>query len=147
MKRFMSLVVACILIAMAVYIMVYIPTIVDFNNVIVRLEDNDTIYRFLIYLPLIICIFNGLLALINVFTDNITISFINLALCIGIIIYIALNIMGSNNAIPEIGARLTNLEFVNVFGAVLMVVNIVVHFMNKFKKKKALPEAPAENAS
>ncbi len=134
MKTIINLLVGCGLIAIGVYVMLYIPTVVDFSNVIVRLEDNDTIYRFLIYLPLILSIFNGLIALINAYTRNTTVLVMNILISIGIVVMLFVNIMGSVNAIELIGDKLEYVKYVNIGCAVLLVVELIYGLAIKSKK-------------
>lgn len=144
MRRVIDLIVACGLMAIALYVVMYIPTIVDFNNVVIRLEDNDTIYRFLIYLPLILCIFNSLLNIINTFSDNVTVSFMSLFISIAVIVFIAMNIMGSVNALKPIGKKLYLVMYVNMATAVLLIISIITFFIKKKKKVKPVSDPSLE---
>ena len=50
MQKIISGLLCIILLGIGIYGLVYIPSVMDFSNVIIRLENNDTIYRFLIYM-------------------------------------------------------------------------------------------------
>ncbi len=139
MKTVINLLVACGLIAISVYVMMYIPTAVDFSNVIVRLEDNDTIYRFLIYLPLILSIFNGLISLINAYTKNTTVLVMNIIISIGIAIYLFVDVMGSVSAIELIGDKLAYIKYVNMACSGLLIAELgYIIVKNNLKPKKKI---------
>ena len=95
MKKVLNVLVAIILIALSIYVITYIPKAVDFSRVVVRLQDNDTIYPFLIYLPIIISIFNAVLILYNLYADNIVLTFMNVFISLGIFIYLIVDVIQS----------------------------------------------------
>lgn len=133
MRKVINLIVTCGLMAIALYVITYIPQVIDFTNVIVRLEDNDTIYRFLLYLPLILCIFNSMLQLINIFTDNVTVSIMGALISIGITIFIGLNVMGFVTALPktDLESKLHLVQYVNIGATALLILNSATYFIKK----------------
>ena len=133
MKTVVNLLVTCGLAAVSIYVMMYIPTAIDFSNVIVRLEDNDTIYRFLIYLPLILSMFNGVLTLINAFTKNTTVLVMNIIISLGIAAYLFVDVMGSVSAIETIGQKLNYVEYVNIGCAVLLIGELIYSIITRKK--------------
>lgn len=139
MKKLINLLVGLGLIAVAVYVILFIPTVIDFSAVRVRLEDNDTIYQFLIYLPIIISIFNAIVALVNIFSKNIVLTIMNIVISLGVVIYLVMDVMGSVFAIKEIGAKLLYIEYVNIACIVLLVIEVITHFISE--KRKSLKEA------
>ena len=137
MKTIINLIVSIALIAIGLYVIFYIPKIIDFSQVIVRLEDNEKIYQFLIYLPLILSIFNGLLSLGNVFAKNTTLAVMNALISMGIAVWIFIDFMGSVSAIEKIGQYLNYVSYVNIGCAVLIIVEIVLGFVLNKKAIKA----------
>lgn len=137
MKTIINLIVSIALIAIGLYVICYIPTVIDFSQVIVRLEDNEKIYQFLIYLPLILSIFNGLLTLGNVFAKNTTLAVMNALISIGIAVWIFIDYMGSVSAIEKIGQYLNYVSYVNIGCAVLIIIEIVLDFVLNKKAIKA----------
>ncbi len=133
MKTIINLLVTCGLIGISIYVMMYIPTAIDFNNVVVRLEDNDTIYRFLIYLPLILSMFNGLLTLANVFTKNTTILVMNIIISLGIAAYLFVDVMGSVSALETIGQKLNYVEYVNIGCGALLIGELIYCIITRKK--------------
>lgn len=137
MKTIINLIVSIALIAVGLYVIFYIPTIIDFSQVMVRLEDNEKIYQFLIYLPLILSIFNGLLTLGNVFAKNTTLAVMNALISIGIAVWIFIDYMGSVSAIEKIGQYLNYVSYVNIGCAILIIIEIVLGFVLNKKAFKA----------
>lgn len=133
MKTVVNLLVTCGLAAVSIFVMMYIPTAIDFSNVIVRLEDNDTIYRFLIYLPLILSMFNGVLTLINAFTKNTTVLVMNIIISLGIAAYLFVDVMGSVSAIETIGQKLNYVEYANIGCAVLLIGELIYSIITRKK--------------
>ena len=134
MKTIVNLITALALVAIGVYIMVFIPSAVDFSNVIIRLEDNDTIYRFLVYLPVILTIFNGVLTLSNAFFHNRTLTIMNAVIAIGIAVYVIVDVMGSVTAVASIGTILRYLEYVNIGVAICLIGEFIVDLVLNKKK-------------
>ncbi len=137
MKTIINLIVSIALIAVGLYVIFYIPTIIDFSQVMVRLEDNEKIYQFLVYLPLILSIFNGLLTLGNVFAKNTTLAVMNALISIGIAVWIFIDYMGSVSAIEKIGQYLNYVSYVNIGCAILIIIEIVLGFVLNKKAFKA----------
>lgn len=136
MKKVLNVLVAIILIALSIYVITYIPKAVDFSRVVVRLQDNDTIYPFLIYLPIIISIFNAVLTLYNLDADNIVLTFMNVFISLGIVIYLIVDVMQSVFAIKEIGNKLMYLKYGNIAAIILLIGEIIYHFIVIKKKKE-----------
>ena len=144
MNKLMNLVVCTALVAVSIYVIMFIPTVIDFSQVVIRLEDNETIYQFLIYIPLIISIFNAVLVLFNVFLENIALTFMNLIISIATSVFIMMNVMGSVQALAKIGEKLSLVSYVNIATSVILIAIIVLHFVrNKKHEETKVESTPA----
>ena len=134
MSRFINVAIALILMCVSIYVINFIPTVVDFSTVVVKLEENDTIYRFLIYLPLIICIFNSLMNLCNTFADNLIFAIMGFVLCVATSIYIFIDVLGSVSAIMAISDKLKFVNYINIFCCALYALEFALHY-KKIRKE------------
>lgn len=134
---------ACIaLIAMGIYIILFIPTVADFSKITVELEGGNTkIWQFLIYLPIIISIFNGLLTGANIFAKNTALSIMNIIVAIATAVYIFIDVMGALTIFDAIHSKLVILAYINIAGAVLMIAGLIVSYILTKKKQKQIQVA------
>ena len=131
MKNIINIIIGCLLIFIGVYVFLMIPKIVDFSIVIIRLEDNDRIYQFLVYLPVIITIFSGLLALVNVVLRNNTLSVMNLLVSAGIVIYLLVDYLGFVEVSKGINNQLIMIKNINIAACIMLITSLCLNIKNK----------------
>ena len=139
MKVIANLLVSVALIALGIYVILFIPTVVDLSNIVIRLEDNEKIFSFLLYLPLVISIFNGLLTGANIFAKNTGLSIMNIVISIGVAVYIFVNVLNFRTIFDPINTKLNIVAYVNIACAVVLIAELIVSYVLSKKKKNLVP--------
>jgi len=135
-KSLISFLVGIILFGVAIYVTYYVTTIVDFREVIVIINDDENLWKFMAFIPMLVLMFSGGLAIINgIFNTKaiaITVIIINIALTL----FLRYDLYGFVTIINNYKITMDYVFLIVLVASLMLLVDQIINNGLRFKKEK-----------
>ena len=145
-RSLISFLVGLLLFGVAIYITYYVTTIVDFREVTVIINDDENLWKFMAFIPMLVLMFSGGLAVINGIFNSRVIAVAVIILNIALTAFIWYDLYGFVTIISNYKLTMDYLMLIVLIASLMILVDQVIVGLrnrekNKPKTKKKLKKA------
>lgn len=141
-RSLISFLVGIILFGVAIYITYYVTTIVDFNDVTIIIKDNENLWKFMAFIPMLTLMFVGGLAVINSLFNSRAIAICIILLNIALTLFIQHDLYGFVSILPKYQQTMEYLYLIALIASLMILIDqVIARLKNEPKTKRKVKEA------
>jgi len=137
-KSLISFLVGILLFSVAIYVTYYVTTIVDFREVLVIINDNENLWKFMAFIPMLVLMFSGGLAIINGIFNSKAIAITVVILNIALTAFIWYDLYGFVTIINQYKQTMDYLLLIVLIASLMILVDLAIARLRSKPKKKKL---------
>lgn len=138
-NKIINLIIGILLFGFSMYIVFWITQTYDFTKLTIIINENENLWKFMAFLPLLVTMFVGALSIINGIISSKVMSVMSIILCGALAWFINHDLYGFVTVSSMYEEKITVLFYILIGAIVLYIIDIIISIVlkNKVKKQKA----------
>ncbi len=134
--NWINLICGLVLFGFAMYGVFYLTNIVDFKTTSIIVNNNQNIWKFLAFVPLLITMLIGAFGVVNGLINMKTMSVIIIILCGGVVGFLYYDLWGFVTIVNKYYEFMNILSYALIATAILLIIDIIIQVITKKRKSK-----------